>query len=208
LRWLKVLRSTGIYPAFKVEALLEILDAIKQRRSVRAFKNLPIKKEMIYELIVAAIWAPSAVNTQPWHFTVIQNQSLLDEISAHSKQHMLNFIDQMAQPHASTIRSHLSDPNFHVFYHAPLLILISVHNDDWAVENAALAAENLMLAAYSHGLGTCWIGFAQKWLETAEGKKLIGIDQGFVPVAPIIVGIPSGETHIDPRRAPEVRWID
>ena len=68
----------------------------------------------------------------------------------------------------------LSDPKFDIFYHAPVLIVISsTAESPWAVENCSLAAENLMLAARARGLGTCWIGFAQAWLATPEGKAAL-----------------------------------
>jgi len=69
-------------------------------------------------------------------------------------------------------RAMLSDPNFHIFYHAPVLILISGTAESlWKAEDCALAAENLMLAAYVAGLGSCWIGFAQRFLNSPDGKK-------------------------------------
>jgi nitroreductase len=77
----------------------------------------------------------------------------------------------------------------------------------WIVEDCALAAENLMLAAYAAGLGTCWIGFAQGFLNTPDGKKLLELPQAWVPVAPIIVGRPKTVTVDVPRKAPDVRWV-
>jgi len=73
-------------------------------------------------------------------------------------------------------RSRLTDPGFQIFYHAPVLILISAGaQGPWIVEDGALAAENLMLAAHAAGLGTCWIGFAQSFLNTSNGKNMLGI---------------------------------
>ncbi len=56
----------------------------------------------------------------------------------------------------------------------------------WLVEDCALAAENLMLAACAAGLGTCWIGFTQSFLNTPEGKKVLDLPAGWVPVASVI----------------------
>lgn len=106
------------------------------------------------------------------------------------------------------LREHLENPDFHIFYHAPALIVISASSGDWAVEDASLAAENLMLAAYARGLGSCWIGFAQRWLETEEGRKAIGVPQDFVPVAPIIVGHPAAPMPPVPRNRARLRWLD
>ena len=103
----------------------------------------------------------------------------------------------------------LSDPNFHIFYHAPVLIVIAVvEPTGWAVEDCALAAQDLMLAAYAAGLGTCWIGFAQGWLGTAEGKSALGLPASHVPVAPIIIGYPKHKPAPVPRKEPELRWIE
>jgi hypothetical protein len=57
-----------------------------------------------------------------------------------------------------------------------LIVICAADADDWAIEDCALAAENLMLGAYALGLGTCWIGFAQRWLTTADGKSVLGVD--------------------------------
>ncbi len=102
----------------------------------------------------------------------------------------------------------LADPNFDIFYHAPVLVVISAVTDaPWAVEDCSLAAQNLMLAARAARLGTCWIGFAQAWLGTPEGKKLIQLPASYKPVAPIIVGHPKSTPAAVPKKEPEIRWI-
>jgi len=94
------------------------------------------------------------------------------------------------------------------FYHAPVLILISgAAPGPWVVENCALAAENLMLAAYARRLGTCWIGYAQQYLTTEAGKRLLGLPSGCLPVAPLIVGHPTTFPPPTQRREPEIRWV-
>lgn len=88
----------------------------------------------------------------------------------------------------------LNDESFDIFYQAPVLIVIcSVTEIPWAVEDCALAAENLMLAAHAAGLGSCWIGFAQGFLGTPEGKAELKLPTAYKPVAPIIVGHPRSE---------------
>lgn len=89
-----------------------------------------------------------------------------------------------------------------------MLILISaITEGPWIVEDCALAAENLMLTAYAAGLGSCWVGFAQSFLNTSEGKNVLGLPAAWVPVAPIIVGHPKAAAPPVPRNEPEVRWI-
>jgi nitroreductase len=107
-------------------------------------------------LIGSAVRAPSAVKEQPWTFTVVREQSALDRISDAAKAHML--ATMVASPHAEHFAALLNDPSFHIFYHAPVLILISASaQGPWVVEDCALAAENLMLVACAQGLGSCWM---------------------------------------------------
>ncbi len=184
---------------------MDLEDAIMSRRSVREYTADPIDEPTIRRLIDAAVHAPNAVNQQPWTFTVVRNQAVLDRVSLEAKDHMRA---NMPPGVHSTRFPMLGDPHFHIFYHAPALILISaIAPGPWIVEDCALAAENLMLAACAAGLGSCWIGFAQGYLNTPEGKQALGLPGATVPVAPIIVGRPKGVSPAVARKQPEIRWV-
>jgi len=186
---------------------MDIHEAINGRRAVRSFTAEPVERETIARLIDAAVRAPNAINQQPWTFTVVRDAALLDRISDAARRHMLASGGEGELP--PRLRDELSDPHFQIFYHAPVLVLISaVERGPWIVEDCALAAENLMLAAYAEGLGTCWIGFAQAYLQTPQGKATVGLAEATVPVAPIIVGHPAGWMPAVPRRPAQVHWID
>ena len=144
----------------------------------------------IRRLVAAAVLAPNAVNQQPWTFTIVRDRHRLDRISREAKAHMLATMP--AGAHSGHFHSLLDDPDFDIFYRAPALIVISASAPGpWIVEDCALAAENLMLAAFAEGLGTCWIGFSQSFLNTPNGKAILGVPEAWVPVAPIIVGRPK-----------------
>lgn len=162
---------------------MDLKEAIYTRRAVRSYRDESVDDETIRNLIDAAIQAPSAVNSQPCAFCVVRDRSLLAHISREAKAYMVkNTPIGLMSHHFTEI---LNDVNFDIFYHAPVLIVISTNADlPWATEDAALAAENLMLAAHATGLGSCWIGFAQAWLGTPEGR------------APV------------PRKTPEISWIN
>lgn len=184
---------------------MDIKEAIYSRRAVRAYTAHPIDEAVLRQLIDAAIQAPSAVNRQPWSFCVVRDPALLSRISKESKAYLL---DTARASLASRHVELLGDPDFDIFYHAPAMVLIGVAEaGPWAVEDCALAAENLMLAARAAGLGTCWIGFAQAWLGTAEGKAALGLPEAFLPVAPIIIGHPRAFPPPVERKVPEIRWI-
>lgn len=185
---------------------MDLRQAIRSRRAVRAFTSEPVDRAALLRLIDAAIQAPSALNEQPWSFTVIQDQSVLAHISRESKAHMLAAASHEVSAHH--LQERLNDPAFDIFYHAPALIVISsVRADRWAVENCSLAAENLMLAACAEGLGTCWIGFAQGWLGSPAGKAVLGAPAAYLPVAPVIVGHAASVMPAVPRKAAEIHWI-
>jgi len=186
---------------------MKLHDAIVGRRSVREYANEAIDEAPIRRLIAAAIVAPNAVNQQPWTFTVVRERSRLDRISREAKAHMLATMP--ASVHSAHFQTVLGDPNFDIFHGAPALIVISATAPGpWIVEDCALAAENLMLAAFAEGLGTCWIGFSQSFLNTPNGKAVLGVPEAWVPVAPIIVGRPKAWPAATARKAPEILWVD
>lgn len=182
-------------------------EAIHGRRAVREYRPDSVSEPMIRTLIEAAVQAPSAVNQQPWRFSVIRNQTLLDRISHEAKIYVL--ATMAPNQFSEQLLSHLRNPAFHIFYHAPALVVISAAKADlWAVEDCALAAQNLMLTAFAAKLGSCWIGFAQKYLGTEVGKSLIECPSEWVPVAPIIIGHPAAPAAPVPRKEPIIRWVD
>jgi nitroreductase len=184
---------------------MDVMEVIYARRSVREFTSEPVDEKTLRQLIDAAIQAPSAVNQQPWSFTIVREKPLLAAISRDAKAHMLRTSPVAASHHFHAI---LTDPKFDIFYGAPALIVIATSVEtNWAVEDCALAAENLILAARALELGTCWIGFAQGWLATPEGKAMLNMPATYRPVAPIIVGHPKSFPPPVSRKEPEIHWI-
>ena len=185
---------------------MELNQAIHARRAVREYTTQPVDETTLRGLIEAAILAPSAMNEQPWLFTVIRDKALLARISAAGKAATLAAASAGGgQPRHL---EKLENSAFDILYHAPVLIVISsATGGRCAVENCALAAQNLMLAARAAGLGTCWIGLAQGWIGTPEGKSALGLPPDCLPVAPIIIGHTASFPPPVPRKAPDITWI-
>lgn len=170
---------------------MKLSDAIPNRRSVRNYTPRKVEKELVEQLLNAAVQAPSASNSQPWAFAVIQDEKLLKEYSDRAKQYLLTVIDR--QPALEKYRAMLANPEFNIFYNAGTLIIIYSRPEGPSPQNdCALAAQNLMLAACGLGLGTCWIGFAKTLLDLPELKREAGVPPEYTAVAPIIVGYPQG----------------
>lgn len=185
---------------------MEVWEAIRSRRAVRDYRPEAVDEPTLRKLVTAASWAPSGMNDQPWQFTIVTDAVLLTEISERAKAWMLLNVRNM--PKAAHFQDALRDPHFHLFYHAPALIVISAPSTAiWAKEDCGLAAQNLMLAAADSKLGSCWIGFAQGWLNTRDGKELLGLPDDNEVVAPLIVGYPTARTPAVPRKSPKINWV-
>ncbi len=182
---------------------MKVSDAIYNRRAVRAYTDETPNRHTIEKLIETASQAPSAMNTQPWEFAVIQDHELLQRISGCSKSLMLENLP--LDPPNEEMRRMLSSTDFNIFYDAGTLIIICACDDtQQAAEDCCLAAQNLMLAAHEIGLATCPIGFARPWLNQAEAKREIGIPETLTVVFPLILGYPREVPHPHGRKDPVI----
>lgn len=191
--------------AIKSETAMSALDAIYQRRSVRHYSSEVIKKETIEALLDAAVHAPTAMHEEPWAFAVIQDKALLKRLSGVTKALVREEAKTYDEVRAKHMLEIVNQPDFNVFYNAGTLIVTYGRFDGpFVAADCWLAAENLMLAARAMGLGSCVIGFAVPGLNTEGSKRELGIPAEYTAYAPIIIGVPSGETSSVPRKKPEV----
>jgi nitroreductase len=189
-----------------VNQMNEILTAIKNRRSTRKFKPSQISEVELQAILDAALNAPTAKNQQKWHFTVIQNKVMLDNMVKTIKEILLNcgmeFYVQRAR-----------DPNYHTFYKAPTVILISAEEKaDFVQLDCAAAAENIILAAESLKIGSCFITATNFLFTSSRGnefKQKLGIPTGYNFVCTIALGYKDGENPaIPPKNKEVINYVD
>ena len=165
---------------------MKATEAIYARRSVREFTPDIVPESTIRQLIEAAIQAPSAVNTQPWAFVVVQDPDLLAEISKRA----IDIIKERMFP--EKLGGELGEPGWNIFYNASTLVVVCSRPEgehpDW---DCCLAAENLLLAARDRGVGACTIGSAWPALSEPDIKNRLGIPENYQPIIPIIIGFPK-----------------
>lgn len=178
----------------------ETLRIIKQRRSIRSYKDEQIKDEELQAVLEAGQYAPNA-GDQAWHFTVVQNRELLERLNLAAKegakQTGLEHLEQLG-----------NNENFHCLYRAPTLIIISGSEQVPIPLDAdcAAATQNLLLAAESIGLGSCWIYFVLLAFNSPQGfelrKKLI--PYGYKPFYACVLGYKQDAAVKAPDRKPNV----
>jgi nitroreductase len=126
-------------------------------------------------------------------------------LSDRAKAEFVREAHHLPQDQASHAGALIAQPDFNIFYNANTLITICAQGTGpFVTADCWLAAQNLMLAARAEGLGTCVIGFAMAALNTPESKRELNIPGDMMAVAPIIVGVPHGDTPATSRKAPRI----
>ncbi|WP_378954620.1 nitroreductase family protein [Pelosinus sp. sgz500959] len=175
----------------------ETLKNIKERRSVRSFKNEQIKDSELQTVLEAGFYAPSAMNQQCWNFTVVQNKNLLEEIGTHSKEIAKEFDNE----HLQTLAN---NEKFNVFYGAPTVVVISGEENALLSEaDCAAATQNMLIAAQSIGLGSCWINFGMFVFNGPKAeyyKQQLQIPAGYTPYYSVALGYKTAATMNAPKR--------
>lgn len=192
-----------------------LMELIRGRRSVRMFKREPVARELIEKIVEAASWAPTAGNRQDWEFTVVYSDHVKRELGRTMRA---AWDEMLARPDAESVAEELKKHAryFSWFSRAPVVIAISAHEADGYMAHlcgadaadiaghktsAAMAAQNLMLAAHALGLGTCCLTAPLAAKE--EIKTLLGLGRRRDLVCLIALGWPSGASPVMPRKPVE-----
>jgi len=186
-----------------------VIDAIKKRRSVRSYDSKPIPKDIINLIIEAGNEAPSAMNSQPWRFVVVEDrkvkEKLLDTALPNAKKILEMVKDVDPERYEMIIKRYgeLKDP---IYYSAPVIVFV-IGFGRYADHSCPLACENMMLAAYSLGLGSCWVGFGAMVTEDAELRNILELQENEKIFGPILLGYPKDSPERPPKREPQVKWL-
>jgi nitroreductase len=176
----------------------DVIKTIKERRSVRAYTDRQLSQEDLELILEAGRYAPTAHNGQPWHFTVVQNQALLDEISAKAKAVMAGAGDEWLSDMGKNPESHLT-------YHAPTVIFVSAKEDAMGFQSDTCAAlQNMMLAAESLGIGSVWVGLLWFYMALEEAPRTLKIPEGNKLAHAAAFGYAKGPKLPAPLRNPDV----
>lgn len=150
---------------------MDVTEAIKRRRSVRRYTGDPVTEDDVRAVLTAAIWAPSAGNAQPWRFIVVQDRALREGLvgAAHGQQFLAE------APVVIVVCADLARARRAYGERGATL---------YCLQDTAAAIQNMLLAATSQGLGSCWVGA----FDEGKASELLKLPTGLRPVALIPLG--------------------
>jgi|WetSurMetagenome_2_1015567.scaffolds.fasta_scaffold180114_2 nitroreductase len=182
----------------------EYSELIKKRRAVRDFEDKKVSMSLLNEILSDTCMAPSASNTQPWRFIIIQDKKLIKRISDDSKRNLVAEIEANPQSALKPYENRLRDKNFNVFYNASCLVfIVGKNNYDFFHQDCTLAAAYFMIAATERDLGTCWVGLGEK-IKDPNIKNEINLPNDYEVAAAIIVGYPKNIPNMSKRNPPVI----
>jgi nitroreductase len=176
---------------------MDVMEAIKTRRSIRKYKTDPVNDKALETVLEAARWAPSWANTQCWRFVVVRDGNIKNKLA----DTLISVSSDRPNRAAEAIRT------------APLAIVACAEmgksgyrvrepgvavtdKGDWYMFDAALAMQNLVLAAHALGLATVHIGA----FDARQVARLLAVPQGFSVVEMTPLGYPDEEPNVRPRK--------
>ncbi|MCD6505907.1 nitroreductase family protein [Candidatus Poribacteria bacterium] len=163
---------------------MTVEEAIKKRRSVRRFQKKPVPRELLMELLDMARWAPCA--SECCRFVVVQDEERKKQLASAARQEWV-----ASAPVVVVVGADLMErPEIAGRWDAYKFRNI------FPIQDTAAAIQNLMLAAVSHGLGTCWIGSFNE----GEVARIVHFPLAVRPVAMVTIGYPADEPKARRRR--------
>jgi len=169
---------------------MDILEAIKNRRSIRKYKDTPVPEEVLNTVLEAARWAPSWANTQCTRYVVVRDPA--------TKERLAEVVNK-GNPATEALKT------------APIVIVACAEmkksgyykgepvtdKGDWFMFDAGIAMQNLMLAAHGLGLGTVHVGYIP---DSKKLGEIIGLPEGMIAVEMTPLGYPAAEAKAPPRK--------
>jgi nitroreductase len=209
---------------------------ILERRSVRKYKEQQVPEGLVRRILEAGRFAPSAGNSQPWRFPVIREKRIIEEMERYvqlrckllrfmldwrtsplgrlawsTSQMYIRIMPNKLHPIPFSAISLIADGKLKLFHRAPTVILILM--DKRGVSrpevDVGICGQNMVLAAHSLGLGTCWVGFVELLKYGRRWKKLLNVEYPYELAEGIVLGYPVGKPNgMVARETHAVEWFE
>lgn len=179
----------------------QTINDIITRRSVKKYLDKPVPMELVEQVVKAGTYAPSGMNKQASIILAVTNKEMRDRLSR------INL--EIVKGKNLTTSSGHGDP----FYGAPVVLVVLAKKEiGTRIYDGSLVMENMMIAANSIGLGSCWIHRAKETFETEEGKQILGelgVNEEYEGIGNCIIGYvdSDGIKPQKPRKDDYVVWV-
>jgi nitroreductase len=186
-----------------------VIQIIKKRRSIRSYESKPVPRDLLNILIEAANDAPSAMNSQPWRFVVVEDAEFRKKMAKIVSPKALEIFKPLEQSNPERHQiimqrfKELSDP---IYYSAPAIIFV-IGSNARAADSCNLACENIMLTAESLGLGSCYVKMGSLIADDPEIRQAFDLKGDELIIGPILVGYAKEVPEPPAKNAPDVKWI-
>ena len=176
----------------------QVVETIMTRRSVRQYKPQEVEREKMQTIVECGINAPNAMNKQPWEVRVVDNADYINGVTELYKK---------ANPKAA------EDPAFkNMFRNAPTVVFIGHDTkSESSPFDCGLLAENMMISAWSMGIGSCCLGSPARFMKTPEAAEYLqklGFSEGYELLYCIGFGYPDEAPAAKPREAAKVKFVE
>lgn len=176
----------------------QVVETIMTRRSVRQYKPQAVEREKMQTIVECGINAPNAMNKQPWEVRVVDNADYINGVTELYKK---------ANPQAA------EDPTFkNMFRNAPTVVFIGHDTkSESSPFDCGLLAENMMISAWSMGIGSCCLGSPARFMKTPEAAEYLqklGFSEGYELLYCIGFGYPDEAPAAKPREAAKVKFVE
>lgn len=176
----------------------QVVETIMTRRSVRQYKPQAVEREKMQTIVECGINAPNAMNKQPWEVRVVDNADYINGVTELYKK---------ANPKAA------EDPAFkNMFRNAPTVVFIGHDTkSESSPFDCGLLAENMMISAWSIGIGSCCLGSPARFMKTPEAAEYLqklGFSEGYELLYCIGFGYPDEAPAAKPREAAKVKFVE
>ncbi len=184
-----------------------VIDNIRSRRSVRSYADKPLPREVLAQVLEAGNLAPSGMNTQGWRFVVVESagaRKRLADLALPRYQKWLAQASESFRERRKAVDAQSADP---VYYSAPAAIFV-IGSGMTAPLDCPMVCQNMMLAARSLGIGSCWVYMGQLIMDDPEIQKLFCMKEEEKVYGPIVLGYPNGDFPPAPaKKQAVVKWL-
>jgi nitroreductase len=200
-----------------------VLEVIKNRKSIRAYKQEPIPRDIINTIIEAGNQAPcmareeKGVPFQPWRFVVVEDPEFKQKLVQTALPIWKGFFESIKETDPDSYKqvmrlyNALDEPKDPVYYSAPVILFVIGPADNPNPISCALACENIMLAACSLGLGSCYVGFGSMVKGNSEITQALELKDNERIYGPILLGyskdMPEADALRWKKKEPLIKWI-